>query len=260
MDTFPLGLEGKVAIVTGASQGLGRATAERFARCGVRVGMCARRKAVLEDAAERIRRATGGDLLAMTCDVTRAAEVEAFVGAVVSRWGGVDILVNNAGTSAATGFEQVEDFQWQADIDLKLLAAVRFCRLVMPHMKQRGGGRIINVTTIGGKAPTARALPTSVTRAAGINLTKSLATEYAPDRILVNTICLGVVKSAQWERRVKGDPDAYYREMAGKRGVPLGRFGEASEFADLVAFLCSERAAYITGTAINFDGGMSATV
>jgi 3-oxoacyl-[acyl-carrier protein] reductase len=260
MDTLSLGLGGKIAIVTGASEGLGRATAERFARCGAKVGMCARRKAVLEGAAEEIRRSTGGDLLAMTCDVTRAAEVDAFVAAVVSRWGGVDILVNNAGTSAAAGFEQVDDLRWQADIELKLMAAIRFSRLVIPHMRRRGGGRIINVTTIGGKAPTARALPTSVTRAAGINLTKSLATEYAADRILVNTVCLGVVKSAQWQRRIQGDPETFYREMAGKRGVPLGRFGEAHEFADLVAFLCSERAAYITGTAINFDGGMSATV
>jgi 3-oxoacyl-[acyl-carrier protein] reductase len=260
MDTLPLGLNGKIVIVTGASEGLGRATAERFARCGARVGMCARRQEVLQHAAEKIRHATGGDLLAMTCDVTRADEVEAFVAAVISRWGGVDILVNNAGTSAAAGFEQVDDLQWQADIELKLMAAVRLCRLVIPQMKRRGGGRIVNVTTVGGKAPGARALPTSVTRAAGINLTKSLASEYAADRILVNTICLGVVKSAQWERRVTGDPEAFYREMAEKRRVPLGRFGEAHEFADLVAFLCSERAAYITGTAINFDGGMSTVV
>lgn len=260
MDTLELGLAGKVAIVTGGSEGLGRACVERFARSGAKVATCARRKDVLERAAREIRRATGGDVLAMTCDVTRAEEVEAFVAATVKRWSVVDILVNNAGTSSAAGFEQVDDAQWQEDLDLKLMAAIRFCRLVIPHMKRRGGGRIINVTTVGGKAPSARSLPTSVTRAAGINLTKSLANEYAADRILVNTICLGVVKSGQWERRIKGDPEAFYREMAEKRHVPLGRFGEAAEFADLVAFLCSERAAYITGTAINFDGGMSAAV
>src|SRR6266705_4037300 len=255
-----LGLKGKVAIVTGGSEGLGRATAERFAREGVRVAICARRKDVLEQTAEAIRRATGGEILAQPADVTRPDEVEGFVRAVVGRFGGVDILVNNAGTSAAAGFEKVDDATWQTDIDLKLMAAVRLCRLVIPHMKRRGGGRIVNVTTVGGKAPAARSLPTSVTRAAGINLTKSLANEYAADRILVNTICLGVVKSGQWERRIKGDPEAFYREMAEKRRVPLARFGEAHEFADLVAFLCSERAAYITGTAINFDGGLSASV
>ena len=199
---------------------------------------------------------TGVQVLALPADVTRAADVDAVVSAALGTYGGVDILLNNAGTSSAASFEKVDDATWEADIQVKLMAAVRFCRLVIPQMKTRGGGRIINVTTVGGKAPAARALPTSVTRAAGINLTKSLANEYAPDRILVNTICLGLVKSAQWERRAKGDLEAYYREAA--KRVPVGRMGEAEEFADLVAFLVSDRAAYITGTAINFDGGMSA--
>ena len=227
-----LGLTGKVAIVTGGSEGLGRATAMRFAAEGCHVVICARRKDVLEQAAETIRKRTGVQVLAQAADVTRPA-------------------------SSAGPFEKVDDATWVADIDVKLMAAIRLCRLVIPQMKKRGGGRIVNVTTVGGKVPVARALPTSVTRAAGINLTKSLANEYAPDHILVNTVCLGLVKSAQWERRAKGgDMDAYYREAA--KRVPVGRVGEAEEFADLVAFLCSARAAYITGTAINFDGGMSA--
>jgi NAD(P)-dependent dehydrogenase (short-subunit alcohol dehydrogenase family) len=251
-----LGLTGKVAIVTGGSEGLGRATAMRFAQEGCRVVICARRKDVLERAAEAIRTQTGVQVLAQTADVTRAADVEAVVNATLGAYGGVDILVNNAGTSSAGAFEQVDDATWEADIQVKLMAAVRFCRLVIPQMKKRGGGRIVNVTTVGGKVPAPRALPTSVTRAAGINLTKSLANEYAPDHILVNTICLGLVKSAQWERRAKGDLEGYYREVA--KRVPVGRVGEAEEFADLVAFLCSARAAYITGTAVNFDGGMSA--
>jgi NAD(P)-dependent dehydrogenase (short-subunit alcohol dehydrogenase family) len=251
-----LGLTGKVAIVTGGSEGLGRATAMRFAQEGCRVVICARRKDVLERAAEAIRKQTGVQVLAQTADVTRAADVEAVVNATLGAYGGVDILVNNAGTSSAGAFEQIDDATWEADIQVKLMAAVRFCRLVIPQMKKRGGGRIVNVTTVGGKVPAPRALPTSVTRAAGINLTKSLANEYAPDHILVNTICLGLVKSAQWERRAKGDLEGYYREVA--KRVPVGRVGEAEEFADLVAFLCSARAAYITGTAVNFDGGMSA--
>ncbi|MGH7324778.1 MAG: SDR family oxidoreductase [Candidatus Rokuibacteriota bacterium] len=253
-----LGLGGKVAIITGGSEGLGRACGERFAREGARVAICARRKDVLERAAEAIRKATGAEVLAQPADVTQLADVEAFVGAVLARFGGVDVLVNNAGTSAAAPFGQVDDATWQQDFDLKLMAAVRFCRLVIPHMQRRGGGRIINVTTVGGKAPAPRSLPTSVTRAAGINLTKSLASEYAADRILVNTVCLGLVKSAQWERRAKGDVEAYYKDVA--RRVPVGRVGETEEFADLVAFLASERAGYITGTAVNFDGGMSAVV
>jgi len=152
----------------------------------------------------------------------------------------------------------VDDAGWLHDLELKRLSAVRLCRLAIPHMKKRGGGRIINVTNLGAKAPSAGGLPTSVTRAAGINLTKSLSKEYAADKILVNTICIGLVKSAQWERRAKGDLDAFYKDVA--KRVPLGRVGEAEEFGDLVAFLVSERAAFITGTAINFDGGMSSVV
>jgi 3-oxoacyl-[acyl-carrier protein] reductase len=253
-----LGLGGKVVVITGGSEGLGRAAAERFAREGARVAICARRKDVLERAADGIRKATGGEVLAQPADVTQAADIEAFVHAVVARFDGVDVLVNNAGTSSAAPFAAVDDATWQRDFDLKVMGAIRFCRLVIPLMKQRGGGRIINVTTVGGKAPAARALPTSLTRAAGINLTKSLANEHAADRILVNTVCLGLVKSAQWERRAKGDLEGYYREAA--KRVPVGRVGEAEEFADLVAFLASERAGYITGTAINFDGGMSSVV
>ena len=126
-------------------------------------------------------------------------------------------------------------------------------------MRKRGGGSIVNATIVGGKAPAARALPTSVTRAAGINLTKSLANEFAAEQIRVNTICIGLIESAQWPRRAGDRPLAeLYAEM-GKR-VPLGRMGKAEEYADLVAFLVSARAAFITGTAVNLDGGMGATV
>jgi len=253
-----LGLNGKVVVITGGSEGLGRACALRFAQEGAWVAICARRKEILERTAEAIRHATSAEVLAVPADVTKPDQVEAFINQVIARFGRIDILVNNAGTSAAAAFEQVDDAAWYRDLDLKLMAAVRCCRLVIPYMRKQGGGRIINVTTVGGKAPGTRALPTTVTRAAGINLTKSLANEYAADRILVNTVCLGLVKSMQWERRARGDPDAYYREVA--KRVPLGRVGEAEEFADLVAFLASERAGYITGTAINFDGGMAAVV
>ena len=253
-----LGLKGKIAIITGGSDGLGRAAAERLAAEGARVAICARRKEHLEQAAEGIRKATGGQVLARVADMSRARDCEDFVAAVMAQWGGVDILLNNAGTSAAAAFEKVDDDAWQTDLDLKLMGAVRMCRLVIPHMRQRGGGCIVNVTTVGGKAPVARSLPTSVSRAAGINLTKSLANEYAAENIRVNTICIGLVRTAQIARLAKGDLEAHYQELA--KGVPLGRVAHASEFGDLVAFLTSERATYITGTAINFDGGSGMTV
>ena len=155
MDVLELGLAGKIAIVTGGSEGLGRACVERFAKSGAKVAACARRKDVLERAVDEIQKKTGADILAMSTDVTSGPEVEAFVAATVARFGGVDILVNNAGTSSAAGFEEVDDATWQYDFDSKVMGAIRFCRLVIPHMKRRGGGRIINVTTVGGKAPAA---------------------------------------------------------------------------------------------------------
>jgi len=256
-----LGLNGKIAIVTGGSDGLGRATALRLAAEGCKVAICARREDHLQAAAAAITLATSAEILACRADVSAAADIAALVETTVDRFGGVDILVNNAGTSAAASLEALDDEAWQRDIDLKLMAAVRLCRRVVPIMRERGGGSIVNATIVGGKAPAARSLPTSVTRAAGINLTKSLANEYAGANIRVNTVCIGLLKSAQWERRAlaASRPVAeLYAEMAGR--VPLGRMGEAEEYADLVAFLVSARAAYITGTAINLDGGMSPVV
>ncbi len=260
MDHLDLGLKDKVAIVTGGSEGLGLACVQRLARCGARVATCARRPDVLSAAASRIGRETGADILALPADVTRADDIARFVDSVRARFGGVDILINNAGTSAAHAFASIDDAAWQQDFELKVLAAVRMCRLVLPLMQARGGGAVINVTTIAGKAPTARGLPTSLSRAAGINLTKALACEYAAQQIRVNTICLGIVKSAQWQRRASGDLERFYADVAAARQIPLGRVGEAEEFADLVAFLVSDCARYITGTAINFDGGAAAVV
>ena len=258
-----LDLKGKVAIITGGSDGLGRAAAEKLVAEGARVAIAARRKEHLEKAAEDIRRAAGGssgEVLAQPADVTKAEDCERLVAAVVSRWGRVDILFNNAGTSSARGFEDVGDDAWQADWDLKVMAAVRMTRLVLPHMRKQRDGRIVNITTVGGKAPKARGLPTTATRAAGLNLTKSLANEYAADNIRVNTICIGLVRTAQIDRMATGgDLEAHYAELAKSR-VPLGRVAAPAEFADLLAFLVSDRASYITGTSINFDGGAGMTL
>ncbi|MYB20510.1 MAG: SDR family oxidoreductase [Holophagales bacterium] len=256
-----LGLEGKVAIVTGGSDGMGLATASRLVSEGARVAICARRAENLERAADELRAVGGGAVFAQPADVTSNGDVEAFIDAVTAKFGGVDILINNAGASAAQGLEALGDDAWMADIELKVMGAVRFCRGVVPSMRERGGGAIVNATIGGGKAAPARALPTSVTRAAGINLTKSLANELAADNIRVNTICIGLIKSEQWVRRAEGqgaDVESVYEAM-GKR-VPLGRVGEAEEYADLIAFLVSKRGAYITGTAINLDGGLCPVV
>jgi NAD(P)-dependent dehydrogenase (short-subunit alcohol dehydrogenase family) len=255
-----LGLKDKVAIITGGSDGLGRASAQRLAAEGARVAIAARRADHLERAAQEIRAATGADVLAVPTDVSVAADCERLAQAVLQRWGRVDILFNNAGTSSAGPLGEVSDAVWQTDWDLKVMGAVRMMRLVIPHMQRQRDGRIVNITTVGGTAPRPRSLPTSVTRAAGLNLTKSVAGEYAGDNIRVNTICIGLVRTAQIDAWAKGgDLEAHYAQL-GRERVPLGRVAYAAEFAELFAFLVSDRASYITGTAINFDGGSGATV
>jgi len=254
-----LGLEGRIAIITGGSDGLGRATAERLASEGCKVVIGARREDHLRRVASDIAERTGADVLGVRADVSLAADIERLVETTSNHFGGVDILINNAGQSAAAGLEEVDDAAWRADIDLKLMAAVRTCRCVVPIMRARGAGAIVNATIVGGKAPPAKVLPTTVTRAAGINLTKSLANEFAGDGIRVNAVCIGLLKSQQWVRRAGNDDiEEFYRRLA--ETVPLKRVGEAEEYADLVAFLVSDRAAYITGTAVNIDGGLSAVV
>jgi NAD(P)-dependent dehydrogenase (short-subunit alcohol dehydrogenase family) len=259
-----LGLTGKVALVTGGSDGLGRATAERLAEEGAAVAICARHAERLREVGDGIR-SGGGQALDIPGDVTRPDDLERLVAATLDRFGRIDILVNNAGTSAARAFETVDDQAWQADLDLKLYAAIRLIRLCVPLMRRAGGGRVVNIVNTAAKAPGARSVPTSVTRAAGMALTKALSKELAADRILVNAVCIGLVKSGQWRRRweAQGRPgtlDEFYATVAKDLGVPLGRLAEAGELAALVAFLASEQAAYITGVAINFDGGLADVV
>jgi NAD(P)-dependent dehydrogenase (short-subunit alcohol dehydrogenase family) len=223
--------------------------------------ICARRPEPLQAVADEIA-AAGGQALAVPADVTRAEQVDAVFAALQERFGRLDVLVNNAGASSAMPFERADDETWQADLDLKLFAAIRCARLAVPLMRAQGEGRIVNVLNIGSKAPGASSLPTSATRAAGLAITKAMSREYAPDNILVNAVCIGIVRSGQWERRWEregrpGTLDDYYARMAKQLGIPLGRVAHAEELGELVLFLASNRARYITGSAINFDGGLS---
>ena len=252
-------LQDKVAVVTGGARGIGAAICERYAAEGARVIVAD----LLETEAQALARSLGHGALAVPLDVTRQASIDAMVARVVQEAGRIDVLVNNAGRSAARPFDEVSDEDWQADLDLKLMAAVRTVRLVIPHMRKVGGGRIINIVNLGGKQPGARSMPTSVSRAAGMALTKALSKDLAADQITVNAVCIGTIKSAQHERtwRQAGSPgtlDQWYVERG--KSIPLGRVGEAKEVGDLIAFLASERAAYLTGTAINLDGGTSAVL
>jgi NAD(P)-dependent dehydrogenase (short-subunit alcohol dehydrogenase family) len=201
-------------------------------------------------------------------DVTEAATADRVVKTTLDHFGQIDILVNNAGTSMAKPFEAVSDGDWEADFDLKVWGAVRLIRAVIPEMRKVGGGRIINVTNLGGRTPGPSSMPTSISRAAGIAITKGLSKDLAKDNILVNTVCIGLIKSGQnrrgYDRQKAANPhltiEEFYVERAKARGIPLGRVGEAHEAGDVIAFLASERASYLTGVAINIDGGASAVV
>jgi 3-oxoacyl-[acyl-carrier protein] reductase len=258
-----ISLSGRTAMITGASKGLGLAIATRFAESGADVALLARRRDVLEEAKATVSAKAKAGVAVFPCDVSKAADIARAHAAVTERFGKIDILVNNAGESKAMPFAQITDEIWQADLDLKLFAAIRTARLVLDGMKSRRWGRIINVLNIGAKAPRAGGAPTAVSRAAGMALTKVLAGECAPHNILVNAMLVGLIVSDQWVRRHRSQGENVpFADFIAKMGVniPLGRMGTAEEFANLACFLASDAAGFVTGTAINVDGGASPVV
>jgi NAD(P)-dependent dehydrogenase (short-subunit alcohol dehydrogenase family) len=259
-------MQGRKALITGGSLGIGLAIGETFARAGASVAVVARRKDVLEEARARISAAGAPKAVAISADVGTAADCERAYKEAVAGMGGVDVLVNNAGTSQRGPFESVTDELWQHDLDLKLFAAIRLARLALPSMKANRFGRIINVLNTGAKAPPAEGAPTAVTRAAGMALTKVLAGEGAKHNVLVNGLLVGRIESDQWVRRHEAEKakganvsmEEYYANMG--KSLPMGRLGTSQEFANAALFLASDAGSYITGTAINVDGGLCPVV
>lgn len=244
-------------MVTGGSKGLGRAIANELVREGADVAICARHEDELTAAAEELR-TSGSNVFAQVADVTVQEQIESFVAGAASFLGGIDVLVNNAGGARPGTFEKLSDEDWRIDLDAKLFSMLRFTRAVLPHMRARGGGRIININAVLGRSPDPGLFATSVNRAACISLSKTLALELGPDNILVNSVNIGSVRTPQWEniRRARA-PDVPADEFFARAAaaIPLGRFGRPDEVSAIVAFLAGERASYITGASIDVAGG-----
>jgi NAD(P)-dependent dehydrogenase (short-subunit alcohol dehydrogenase family) len=256
-----ISLSGRSAIVTGASKGLGLAMAMQFAQSGADVALVARGREALDQAVADIRAKAQAKVVGIAADMAKADDVRRAYDEAMRALGKLDIVVNNAGTSRNGSFEALTDEIMQEDLDLKLFGAIRLTRLVWPQLKERRWGRIVNVLNIGAKAPKAASAPTSISRAAGMALTKALAGEGAPHNILVNAMLVGLIESDQHVQRAKRTGVALddYVKNAGKN-IPLGRMGKPEEFAAMACLLVSDACGFVTGTAINVDGGASPVV
>jgi 3-oxoacyl-[acyl-carrier protein] reductase len=250
-----LGLREKVALVTGGSRGIGRSIALGFAEEGCRVVVCARGAERLEATAAELR-ATGSEVLAVPADVTRESDRRSLLDETLRTFGRIDVLVNNAGGGGAPTFMETTDEQWRDAFDLNVWSGIHLSRLVVPQMRQQGGGSIMFISSIYGRESGGRPAYMTV-KAAEISLAKALAREVAPHNIRVNTIAPGSIlfPGGSWERRCQDDPDGMARFV--QSDMPLGRFGRPDEVANVAVFLASERASLMVGACVNVDGCQS---
>jgi len=258
-------LAGKVALVGGASKGIGRAVARALAAEGCRVAICARRQDTLDQACEEIRRDTGAEVIAMTCDMAIHEDIQRTVAGTINSFGRLDILVNNAGGPPTGKFQELDERYWQHALDQNLMSAVRAIREALPHLKRSGAGRIINITSAAVKQPIDGLMLSNATRAGVVAMAKTLSREVAADGITVNNICPGNIATERLlslieERaRQQGIPMEQAIALEESR-VPMGFLGEPEDVAGLVVFLASARARYITGTTIQVDGGSTTSL
>jgi NAD(P)-dependent dehydrogenase (short-subunit alcohol dehydrogenase family) len=257
-----LELNGKTALVTGASKGIGKAIARGLAREGAHVAICARDAATLALAVKDIGDGARGEVVAITADLSRADEVQRVAEDAVGRLGRLDILINNAGAIRGGDFLKIPDEQWAGDWSLKLLGYVRMARAVFPQMQQQGGGRICNIVGAAGRNPTATYLPGGIANAGLINFTKGLADAGARSRILVTAVSPAATRTERWDSLMAQQASAAGKTVEAFRaeaesGYPLGRIATPEDIADVVCFLVSARASFITGICITVDGGAS---
>jgi 3-oxoacyl-[acyl-carrier protein] reductase len=255
-----LELKDKVALVTGASRGIGRAIALALAREGAQVALCARKAADLEDAAARLHQTTGVDALRVPGDHSTLAGVEAAVKATHDRFGRIDILVNNAGAIRGGDFLSIPDAQWGEDWSLKLHGYIRMARAVFPFMQAQGGGRICNIVGAASRNPTPAYLTGGAANAALINFTKGLADLGAPSKILVTAVSPAATATERWDDMIRERSRATGRSIEdlqaeAAKAYALGRIGTSEDIADMVAFLVSARASFVTGICVTVDGG-----
>lgn len=255
-----LGLQDKVVAVAAASKGLGKAVALRVAKEGAKVGICSRNEANVKQAASEIQSATGTNVFAIEANLTIAADAERFVNETADHFGSLDALVVNAGGPPAGTFADFDDAAWEAAFQLTLMSVVRLTRAAIPHFKQRGGGRIVNITSVSIKQPIDNLILSNSLRMGVLGLSKSLSNEYGSDNITVNCVCPGYTETERLDQLLQTRAAAMSVSLEDVKSylaqsIPLQRMGEPEELADLVALLCSDRSKYITGTAIQVDGG-----
>jgi len=252
-----LQLTDNIAIVTGSSRGLGLASAQALAREGCRVCLCARGGPGLQQAARQIHANEDRDrVITVAADVATLSGIQRVIDATVAAFGGIDILINNVGLGRGEGLLDTTDDVWQEAIDQTLFPAIRASRLAVPHMRQRGGGVIIMITSIYGRESGGRMTYNAV-KAAQISLAKSMARELARDNIRVNSVAPGSIlfPGGSWDRRQLADPEGIAEFV--RKELPFGRFGRPEEVGSVVAFLASPRASWISGASMTVDGGQS---
>ena len=247
-----LGLDKKVAVVTGSSEGIGKAIALGLAQEGARLAICARRSDRLEATAKEIRNATGAAVFASVVDMTQEAEIDQFVQEVIAQFGTVHIVVNNMGMATKALFTELAREDWDHTLEGNLFSAIQCTKQCLPAMRKQKWGRVINIAAVSGREPSPNLMASNVAKSGVISFSKTLASEVADDNILVNCICPGRILTPQILRLFSDEQ----RKSIASSQIPLNRFGEAGELANLAVFLASERGSYITGTTIPVDGGI----